>query len=457
MRQRLFLFAAAILTALGLIFWFGWIAWETTDQLADRLSNEQLESFQVGDTFSADLHELRSHFRRYEATRNENHWVQFDSNYSRMASWLEKKRLHAASAQEASVLVLLEKSLESYWDASYRVRSHIVSGASHETVAPDIGHLGDLAANMAQQLRQLLNVREQSLALGIGSARSRLSSLVLMLSCAMGALLILSSILAALVYRDMIQPLRREVLESRDLMARSEKLASLGVLAAGVAHEIRNPLTAIKARLFIQQRHLPAGNPAIQDSQIIHGEIHRLERIVRDVLDFARPAAPSLVALDTDTVLTEIRHLFEPQCEREQIRLLITSTEPVPVWADPSQLKQAIINLVRNAMEAVSKGGTIQLRALSGERRMNGVLRSVTIIQVEDDGPGIAPETRARLFDPFFTTKSGGTGLGLSIVARIIEKHGGALEVESRYSPEHALNPPIRSGSTFTIVIPMAE
>lgn len=457
MRQRLLLFAAAILTAFGLIVWFGWIAWETTDQLADRLSTEQLESFQVGDTFSADLHELRSHFRRYEATRDEKHWLQFDSNYSRMAAWLAKNRANAPSAEEASILKQLETALESYWDASYRVRSHIITGASHEMVAPDIGHLGDLAADMAQQLRRLLNTREQSLALSIGTARSRLSSLVTLLSGAMAALLILSGILAILVYRDMIQPLRREVLESRELMARSEKLASLGVLAAGVAHEIRNPLTAIKARLFIQQRHLPPDNPAVRDLQIIHGEIHRLEKIVRDVLDFARPAAPTLVELDADTLLTEVRNLFEPQCSKERIQLAITSTEPVSVLADPAQIKQALINLVRNAMEAMVDGGTIQLRARYDERRINSVLRAVAMIEVEDDGPGIPPETRHRLFDPFFTTKSGGTGLGLSIVARIIAQHGGALEVDSRYAAKSGPDPLLHSGSTFTILIPMAE
>jgi len=457
MRQRLFLFAAAILAAFGLIVSFGWITWETADQLADRLSTEQLESFQVGDTFSADLHELRSHFRRYEATRIEIHWVEFSSHYSRMVAWLERSRTQSPNPEESAILGQLEKSLEMYWNASCRVRGRIASGATHDEVAPDIGHLGELAADMAQQLRQLLYAREQSLSLTIGAARSRLSSLVNLLAGAMAALLILSTTLATLVYRDMIQPLKREVLESRQLMERSEKLASLGVLAAGVAHEIRNPLTAIKARLFIQQRHLPPDNPAVQDAEIIHGEIHRLERIVRDVLDFARPAAPSLIHLDAHSVLTEIRNLFGPQCNREHIHLAIASTEPVPIWADPAQIKQALINLVRNAMEAVGDGGTIRLRALSGERRINGVLRRVALIEVKDNGPGIPPDARPRLFDPFFTTKSGGTGLGLSIVARIIEKHGGALELDSWYYPENTSEPAVPSGSVFTIIVPMPK
>src|SRR3954470_12394576 len=132
-----------------------------------------------------------------------------------------------------------------------------------------------------------------------------MASLLWLILGSLFALLVLGSWLAMIVYRDMIAPLRRQLLESQAIIERQEKLASLGVLAAGVAHEIRNPLTAIKARLFTQQKLLKSGSAEFEDSTVIGNEINRLEKIVRDGLKFANPADPKLMKLDAAAPLRE--------------------------------------------------------------------------------------------------------------------------------------------------------
>lgn len=228
---------------------------------------------------------------------------------------------------------------------------------------------------------------------------------------------------------------------------RSEKLASLAAFAAGVAHEIRNPLTAIKARLYTLQKRLPKDSPEAADGQFINEEIDRLERIVRDFLKSARPGEPLLAAVSPADLLHEVRELMAAECRKSAIRLTIPSVVQTPVLADRQQMKQVLINLVRNAVESISREGRIMLRARKiqvgfGAERM----RDAICLEVHDTGRGIPPEVQPKLFDPFFTTKPGGTGLGLAIARRIIENHRGSLQFETS-----------AKGTVFKVVLPVAK
>jgi signal transduction histidine kinase len=244
----------------------------------------------------------------------------------------------------------------------------------------------------------------------------------------------------------MIAPLRLKLVESRSLVERHEKLASLGMLAAGVAHEIRNPLTAIKAALFIQQKRLQAGTQEYADAEIVQREILRLERIVNDFLRFARPTEPVLTAMPVAETFQEIRSLLGPGLEKANIQFVMGPPPPWRVRADSEQIKQVLINLVQNAADSIGAKGVIRLGARRDRVRLADGETGVVILEVEDNGRGIPPEVQKRLFDPFFTTKDNGTGLGLSIAARIVEKHGGALQYQTR----------INRGTTFGIVLPEA-
>lgn len=261
------------------------------------------------------------------------------------------------------------------------------------------------------------------------------------LSLATGALL------AGLIYQGIIAPLRRGLEQSKRIIERQEKLSSLGVLAAGVAHEIRNPLTSIKVRLFTQQELLTKGSEAFEDNSFITDEISRLEKIVSDFLAFARPSEPEFKAVRASKPLREMAELFRATLAREQIQLKEEYLADPQVKADPQQIKQVLINLVQNAAEAIGQNGVVTLRTRTATPRLSPGGETQAVLEVEDNGRGIPPEVQQRLFDPFFTTKASGTGLGLSVAARILEKHGGHLEYHTT---------PGR-GTVFRLVLPIVH
>jgi signal transduction histidine kinase len=277
----------------------------------------------------------------------------------------------------------------------------------------------------------------------VGRASQTITQMRVTALISLGLLFIFGLALAWVVYRDMIAPLRVKLVESQALMERQEKLVSLGMLAAGVAHEIRNPLTAIKAALFIQQKKFRAGTQEFDDARLVEREILRLERIVNDFLLFARPAEPEMANLTPAALFQEIQSLFGHSLAGNHIQLRIEESPPLRIRADAAQIKQVLINLVQNAADAIGRDGVITLRARRDRKRLANVDTNVVVLEVVDDGKGIPPEVQQRLFDPFFTTKDSGTGLGLSIAAGIVQKHGGALQYQTQ----------LDYGTTFGILL----
>jgi two-component system nitrogen regulation sensor histidine kinase NtrY len=168
---------------------------------------------------------------------------------------------------------------------------------------------------------------------------------------------------------------------------------------------------------------------------------------VQEFLQFARPSEPKLVTIFAGCLLDRMEALFGPQLERTSIRLRLETIPDVWVRADPHQMEQVLINLIRNAAESMDSGGEIALRVRGGTADLRDRAQPVVILEVRDTGKGISPEAQQRMFDPFFTTKEGGTGLGLAIAARIIENHDGALECRSE----------LNRGTTFAILLPRAK
>jgi len=251
----------------------------------------------------------------------------------------------------------------------------------------------------------------------------------------------LSFILVSSVYRRVVvEKLRLGYYES----ATESKLAHLGQLAAWLAHEIKQPLTAINAWLWTLQKGIREGTPEHTGAVAIRKEITRLDQIVKDFLRFTQPATPKLSSVNAEPLLREIRDLLGPQLARQRIEMHLDAVGKNQFSGDPQQLKQVLINLVKNAAESIEHDGTITLRARQGRAPLKGHSSRVVVIEVEDTGPGIPPEVQQRLFDPFFSTKEEGTGLGLPIAANIIDKHGGALEFKTD----------LGKGTTFAILLP---
>jgi signal transduction histidine kinase len=239
---------------------------------------------------------------------------------------------------------------------------------------------------------------------------------------------------------EKIQKTTSDLRKTEAQLIRSEKLAALGQLAAGIAHEIRNPLTSINILIHSMAENLPSEDSQREDLKVIEEEINRINEIVDQFLRFAKPAPPLLERTDILNIFEETLQLLRPQIEKNQI-VVKREFQTLPiVMMDSEQMKQAILNLLLNAIQAMPVGGYLTLR---GRNSIDGQWINISI---QDSGVGIPDEDMNKLFDPFFTTKEGGIGLGLSIAHRIIDQHHGKIEVESMPG----------EGTLFTIWLPIS-
>ncbi len=224
-------------------------------------------------------------------------------------------------------------------------------------------------------------------------------------------------------------------------LIRSEKLAALGQLSAGIAHEIRNPLTSINILIHSLTENLPSENSRWEDLKVIEEEILRINEIVDQFLRFAKPASPLFEKAHLIPIFEETLQLLRPQIEKARISVLKEFESLPPATIDKEQMKQVILNLLMNAIQAMPKAGRL---GLSGRVSRDGHWVELTI---QDSGIGIPPEDMDKLFDPFFSTKEGGIGLGLSIAHRIIDQHHGKIEAESNSG----------KGTRFTLSLPISS
>ncbi|WIG97739.1 ATP-binding protein [Myxococcus sp. SDU36] len=221
--------------------------------------------------------------------------------------------------------------------------------------------------------------------------------------------------------------------EKRELARRAqvtEKLAAVGTMTAGLSHEIRNPLNAAALQLSVLERRLrrlPDGQqaPLLEPLLLVRDEIRRLDHVLEDFLQFARPREFRPAAVDVNELLRRVVDLLSGQAASRKVSLELTPREaPVPsVAGEEERLRQVLINLCLNALEATPAGGRVTLSAGHEGGRV--------WLTVDDSGPGVPQEVRDRIFEPFFTTKAQGSGLGLSIVHAIVTQHGGSLEVDT--------------------------
>jgi PAS domain S-box-containing protein len=230
-----------------------------------------------------------------------------------------------------------------------------------------------------------------------------------------------------------------ETVRTKEALIRSERLAAIGRMSAHVTHEIRNPLSSIGLNAEML-RDAAEGGEAETLCEAIIREVDRLTAITEEYLKFARLPRPELVAFDIGELLTTIAVFVRRDCEAANVKLLLEVPAELPaIQIDADQIRQAILNLVRNAKESMPEGGTILLGA-----RLEGA--SLALF-VKDQGAGIPPEALDRIFDPFYSTKLTGTGLGLALCQQIVTEHGGQLRVSSR----------VGGGSEFCIVMPLPQ
>lgn len=217
-----------------------------------------------------------------------------------------------------------------------------------------------------------------------------------------------------------------EIKKKNEELFQSRKLASIGTLASGVAHELNNPLNNIYLSAQVLLKEVPDGSPSIVQETIeeIYSETLRVKRIVGDLLEFSRGKQPDKAPVDLAELLREVIHQKEPLCIRQNIRFISELPTEAFIPADRHMMEQVFINLIDNAIDAMKEtGGALSVSATETNDSVE--------VKIADTGKGISPLNLRKIYDPFFTTKAKGTGLGLSIVYGIIEKHGGTIKAES--------------------------
>lgn len=218
--------------------------------------------------------------------------------------------------------------------------------------------------------------------------------------------------------------LRDELNRKNAELRRRERLAALGGMAAGLAHEIRNPLGGIALYASMLEGQLADQPQAASAASKISQGVRSLEHLVTEILDFAQEDRLECQVCELGSVLSDVEHSIVPWAEPCKATVIVEPAAfDLAVYCDARRLAQAILNLLMNGVQAAGQGGTVRVNASLSENDGS------VAIEVSDDGPGISPDHRDKIFNPFFTTRDTGTGLGLAIVHRIVEAHGGAISV----------------------------
>ena len=306
----------------------------------------------------------------------------------------------------------------------------VAAGTPLATVFPPDTAIG-------RQLANLLHGRQSARAVPVLLEDGR--TIALSLSCftgeGMGALLMLHDIAAQ-------EEVEREIEIAR-------RLASIGRLTAGVGHEVKNPINAMVVHLELLRGKLaksPDTNGAQRHVEVLASEMSRLDRVVQALADFSRPIEPQLREQDLVPIVNAVVQLIAAEADSQGIRITVQEDHPgtpITVLCDAELMRQALLNIALNAMQAMSGGGDLHLHLASD--------RHSACLSMSDSGGGISPEKLPRIFDLYFTTKPTGSGIGLAMTYRIVQLHGGIIEVKSESDPQADSH-----GTTFTLRMPLA-
>lgn len=441
-RLRFILYTLTTIILVMVVGWVGMYTLHELDQLHRSFVSSQVDDFYIPAHVEAGIQELNSAMLVSQLRNDPADKVAFEKANASLSQWIHSQRQTLTTAQQRQ---LMDQIIAAYDVYVSQAKDFFAQKQNASLSAKPLPVRLDGAARPILDLCERLKESERDEHdRFIKDSQHALAWIQELLAVLLVILLFMVCTGIISLYTGVIGPLRVELSQSRAIAMRNEKLASLGTLAAGVAHEIRNPLTAINVRLHSLKKSLAEGSSEQEDAVVIGHEIGRLERIIQEFLQFGRPADPKLIVVSVDGLLFKIRALFSSELEKLGIQLKMESVPDIWVKADPQQMEQVLINLVKNSAESMDSGGTITLRASIGTARLSGRSQPATLIEVTDNGKGIPSGIQKQIFDPFFTTKEEGTGLGLVIASRIIERHNGSLECHSEEG----------RGTTFKIFLP---
>ena len=434
-----------MMIALGFIVWMEFSTWRQVRSLEQTFANARPGAFLLGVRLREGMERSSAALLRFRLSNDPSEREQFH----RITREVSERLGHTAllTMPERALAAEANHALEEFLRETADSLGEPVRGIRRDTAAEVHHEIRSKAAPVFSVADRLVAAQENAANEFFVTAEQSLVSLRRWLLVSLFFFVLLVGALTALAYRALVTPLRLQLTESQAAIDRQERLASLGALATGVAHEIRNPLGALKLRLFSLKRSLPSEFAQHEDIGVIHNELQRLDRIVSEFLQFARPADPVFGEVSVEPLLRSISGLLKDELLKRNIRIDLIPADVPPVRADRDQLRQVLINLVQNAADAIQRDGVVTLSVRLGAARLSRRSERVVILDVTDTGPGISPEVEKRIFDPFYSTKEGGTGLGLPIAARIVEHHGGFLQYSTRRG----------HGTTFSVALPRSS
>ena len=455
--------------------------WHTgaADTLFTSLIDQNLASYQAAEGLEIALLKQKGYLTYYFLDGNEEWLNKLAQDHQSFLAWLAKAQNAATTAAMTRILDKIESKYRYYTTEREQVinlykTGHREEGAKlHGEIRHQFLEIYDLCDNYKLISQDIISQIKND-------NRAQAKFIKTLAFVVMPSVVFLGLLLAYILTKQLLEPIRQLSLEtgvgapgatgagnevqvlsrrvhdlivnvdqaqsklerSQENLIQAEKMAMVGKLAAGVAHSIRNPLTSVKMRLFSLGRTLDFSPPQQEDFEVISEEIRHIDTIVANFLEYSRPPKLVMQKISPSDVVDLALQLLRHRLEAYNVEVTLKRPRPLPeVWADPDQLKEVLVNLLTNACEAMSSGGSIVIS--EGETFLQSVGQVVTI-QVSDNGPGIPESVQDKIFQPFFSTKEEGTGLGLSIATRILGEHGGWLDLESREG----------QGTTFTLNLP---
>ena len=469
--------ALVVITIVGALVMVGYTY--RMEGLLTRITDKYMGGLQAAQSLENALVNQKGFASYYLLDGNQTWLIQMAEYRHIFENTLEKTQRLATTAEEKKVLDLIKLEYTKYIVAKDQVVDYYKSGDRekgiklHEKVR---GSFFEILKH-CENAKQLFNDKAQ---IAKRQSLDQAKKLRIIAGSAVLIILFLGIILTFLLLHDVLDPIRRLALEtdrhngkknegdeletlsrrvhdlkktynetqselekSREHLLQSEKLALVGRLAAGTSHSIRNPLTSVKMRLFSLNRSLNLDSNQKEDFDVISEEIDHIDNILQNFLEFSRPPRLKLQHVSPSDIVDQAIQLLQHRLESYEVFIKIQRKEPLPfAQLDPEQLKEVLINIIINACEAMEQGGSIVIyeeTVIEQEKFRSAVIR------ISDNGPGIPGAIQSKIMEPFFTTKEEGTGLGLSIAARIVQEHGGRLDIRSKEG----------HGSTFIITLPI--
>lgn len=443
--------APTIVVSLLLLSLGGLAAWyvHRLQQDSSKLLSDSVATLRVAEELEIVSRQLRYHLHEFMVTGEERHLQEISVLHDEARDWIEQAERLATTSRGRDLVASVRRGYEHFFKEVSRIANHsqrpkdaAVSQLINEVITEEILRPAHEFRDLNRDLMTQASRRNQMSAdrLGLG--------LILLGSCGAVAGLVGGFGIARGVEQTVSERIRRSQLEA----LRAEQLASVGQLAAGMAHELRNPLTSIKMLIQSISDSDDGGTPRDRDLEVLNEEVVRLDDSIQTFLDFARPPTPSKNAFDVRSVVKRTVQLIASRAERQGICIETElPDEPLIVEADREQMRQVLLNLLLNAFDALPHGGTVCIRLKSDQTaehsaKAGSAERRLTL-EVADTGSGIPDELREQVFEPFVSTKETGTGLGLPICRRIVEEHGGDLSVANGS----------QGGAVFTVTLPLCS